>query len=44
VANLLDQVYELRDGTGIGVFAPPIRAASGYLKIALVALETDQPH
>jgi outer membrane receptor protein involved in Fe transport len=30
VVNLLDQVYELRDGTGIGVFAPQFGARRGY--------------
>ncbi len=30
IVNLLDQVYELRDGTGIGVFAPQFGARRGY--------------
>ena len=30
VVNLFDQVYELRDGTGIGVFAPQYGARRGY--------------
>ena len=30
VVNLLDQVYELRDGSGIGVFAPQFGARRGY--------------
>src|SRR5262249_13986693 len=31
VVNLLDQVYELRDGTGIGVFAPQFGPRRTYL-------------
>jgi outer membrane receptor protein involved in Fe transport len=30
VVNLFDQVYELRDGSGIGVFAPQYGARRGY--------------
>jgi outer membrane receptor protein involved in Fe transport len=30
VLNLFDQVYELRDGSGIGVFAPQYGARRGY--------------
>jgi outer membrane receptor protein involved in Fe transport len=30
VVNLFDQVYELRNGTGIGVFAPQFGARRGY--------------
>jgi outer membrane receptor protein involved in Fe transport len=30
VANLFDQIYELRDGSGIGVFAPQYGARRGY--------------
>jgi outer membrane receptor protein involved in Fe transport len=30
VVNLFDQVYELRDGSGIGVFAPQFGARRGY--------------
>jgi outer membrane receptor protein involved in Fe transport len=30
VVNLLDQIYELRDGSGIGVFAPQYGARRGY--------------
>ncbi len=30
VANLFDQIYELRTGTGIGVFAPQYGARRGY--------------
>jgi outer membrane receptor protein involved in Fe transport len=30
VVNLFDQVYALRDGTGIGVFAPQYGARRGY--------------
>jgi len=30
IVNLLDQVYELRDGSGIGVFAPQYGARRGY--------------
>jgi outer membrane receptor protein involved in Fe transport len=30
VVNLFDQIYELRDGTGIGVFAPQFGARRGY--------------
>ena len=31
VVNLLDQVYELRDGSGIGVFAPQFGPRRTYL-------------
>jgi outer membrane receptor protein involved in Fe transport len=31
VVNILDQVYELRDGTGIGVFAPQFGPRRTYL-------------
>jgi outer membrane receptor protein involved in Fe transport len=30
VVNLFDQIYELRDGSGIGVFAPQYGARRGY--------------
>jgi hypothetical protein len=30
VVNLFDQIYELRDGSGIGVFAPQFGARRGY--------------
>jgi outer membrane receptor protein involved in Fe transport len=30
IVNLFDQVYELRDGSGIGVFAPQYGARRGY--------------
>jgi outer membrane receptor protein involved in Fe transport len=30
IVNLFDQVYELRDGTGIGVFAPQYGARRGF--------------
>jgi outer membrane receptor protein involved in Fe transport len=30
VVNLFDQIYQLRDGTGIGVFAPQFGARRGY--------------
>jgi len=30
IVNLFDQVYELRNGTGIGVFAPQFGARRGY--------------
>jgi outer membrane receptor protein involved in Fe transport len=30
VVNLFDQIYELRDGTGIGVFAPQFGARRGF--------------
>jgi outer membrane receptor protein involved in Fe transport len=30
VVNLFDQVYELRDGSGVGVFAPQFGARRGY--------------
>ncbi len=30
VVNLFDQVYELRDGSGIGVFAPQFGPRRGY--------------
>ena len=30
IVNLLDQAYELRNGTGIGVFAPQFGARRGY--------------
>ena len=30
IVNLLDQVYELRDGSGIGVFAPQYGARRGF--------------
>jgi outer membrane receptor protein involved in Fe transport len=30
IANLFDQIYELRDGSGIGVFAPQYGARRGY--------------
>ena len=30
VVNLFDQIYELRDGTGIGVFAPQYGARRGF--------------
>ena len=30
VVNLFDQVYELRTGTGIGVFAPQFGARRGF--------------
>ena len=30
VVNLFDQIYELRNGTGIGVFAPQFGARRGY--------------
>jgi outer membrane receptor protein involved in Fe transport len=30
VVNLFDHVYELRDGTGIGVFAPQFGPRRGY--------------
>ncbi|HEX4408335.1 MAG TPA: TonB-dependent receptor [Xanthobacteraceae bacterium] len=30
VTNLFDQIYELRDGSGIGVFAPQFGARRGY--------------
>jgi outer membrane receptor protein involved in Fe transport len=30
VVNLFDQIYEIRDGTGIGVFAPQFGARRGY--------------
>jgi len=30
VTNLFDQIYELRNGTGIGVFAPQFGARRGY--------------
>jgi outer membrane receptor protein involved in Fe transport len=30
ITNLFDQVYELRDGSGIGVFAPQFGARRGY--------------
>ena len=30
VVNLFDQVYEIRDGTGIGVFAPQFGARRGF--------------
>ena len=30
VVNLFDQIYELRTGTGIGVFAPQYGARRGY--------------
>ena len=30
IVNLFDQVYELRDGTGIGVFAPQFGARRGF--------------
>jgi len=31
VVNILDQVYELRDGSGIGVFAPQFAPRRTYL-------------
>jgi len=30
IVNLFDQIYELRDGTGIGVFAPQYGARRGF--------------
>ena len=30
IVNLFDQVYELRDGSGIGVFAPQYGARRGF--------------
>jgi outer membrane receptor protein involved in Fe transport len=30
VTNLFDQIYELRDGSGVGVFAPQFGARRGY--------------
>ena len=30
VVNLFDQIYELRNGTGIGVFAPQFGTRRGY--------------
>ena len=30
IVNLFDQVYELRNGTGIGVFAPQYGARRGF--------------
>ena len=30
IVNLLDKVYELRDGSGIGVFAPQFGARRGF--------------
>ncbi len=30
IVNLFDQIYELRDGTGIGVFAPQFGARRGF--------------
>jgi outer membrane receptor protein involved in Fe transport len=30
ITNLFDQIYELRDGSGIGVFAPQFGARRGY--------------
>ena len=30
VVNLFDKTYELRDGSGIGVFAPQFGARRGY--------------
>ena len=30
IVNLFDQIYELRDGSGIGVFAPQYGARRGY--------------
>jgi outer membrane receptor protein involved in Fe transport len=30
VVNLFDKIYEIRDGTGIGVFAPQFGARRGY--------------
>jgi outer membrane receptor protein involved in Fe transport len=30
VVNVFDKVYELRDGSGIGVFAPQFGARRGY--------------
>jgi outer membrane receptor protein involved in Fe transport len=30
IVNVFDQIYELRDGTGIGVFAPQFGARRGY--------------
>jgi hypothetical protein len=56
VGNLLDPVYELPDGTGIAVLAPPFgpprtylvaqrsKMTRDYLKVSLETLETDQPH
>lgn len=35
VVNLFDQTYELRDGSGIGVFAPQFGARRGILRGAL---------
>jgi outer membrane receptor protein involved in Fe transport len=30
IVNVFDQIYELRDGTGIGVFAPQFGPRRGY--------------
>ena len=30
IVNLFDQIYELRDGSGIGVFAPQYGARRGF--------------
>ena len=30
VVNLFDKIYELRDGSGIGVFAPQFGARRGF--------------
>jgi outer membrane receptor protein involved in Fe transport len=30
VVNLFDKIYEIRDGSGIGVFAPQYGARRGY--------------
>ena len=31
IVNLFDKIYEIRDGSGIGVFAPQFGARRGYL-------------
>jgi outer membrane receptor protein involved in Fe transport len=30
IVNLFDKIYEIRDGSGIGVFAPQFGARRGY--------------
>jgi outer membrane receptor protein involved in Fe transport len=30
IVNLFDKIYELRDGSGIGVFAPQFGARRGF--------------